>query len=87
MEAAALTQPMHRGHPPMADAPDRSCRQHDTTVMDGPERLARPHPQRDHPIDHHVAETAAVSRTEIRLGARHTRTRRSPSPPAGGTMT
>lgn len=75
MEAAALTQPMHRDHPPMADAQHEACRHPVITGMDGLKRPARPHPQRDHPIDHHVAETAAVSRTEVRLGARATRTR------------
>src|SRR5262249_10065808 len=46
----------------------------------GLERLARPHSQRDPPIDHHVAETTAGLRTEVSPGARSPRTRRSPSP-------
>jgi hypothetical protein len=72
--AAALTQQMHRGHPPWPAPPIAPARQPGHTGMDGLERLARPHTQRDHPIDHHVAETAAVSRTEVRPGARATRT-------------
>lgn len=50
------------------------------TVRAGrPRQTGAATPQRDHPIDHHVAETTAVSRTEVRPGARATRTRRSPS--------
>jgi len=59
VSAAALTQPMHRGHPPVADAPDCSCPPpRRCPGADGLERPARPHTQRDHPIDHHVAETS-----------------------------
>jgi len=82
VDAAALTQPMHRGHPPWPTpriSPAR--RPGNCPGADSLERPARPHPQRDHPIDHHVAETMEVSRTEVRLGARATRTRQiQPTP-------
>ena len=59
---------------PLADAPE-GRRRHLVHVTDGrPRETGAATYQRDHPIDHHVAETAAVSRIEVRLGARATRT-------------
>jgi hypothetical protein len=80
VEAAALTQPMHCGHPPWP-APWNVPARHPVRRTAGrPRETGAATHQRDHPIDHHVAETTAVSRTEVRPGARATRTRRSPTP-------
>jgi len=80
VEAAALTQPMHRGHPPVADAPQGSCSppSPDTPGTRTASKDRRGHtPSGTTPSIIMSPEPAnAVPRTEVRPGARATRTRR-----------
>ena len=84
VEAAALTQPMHRGHPPWP-TPRRGPARRPPGVYPGrgqPRKTgAATPPSGTTPSIIMSPEPAnAVPRTEVRPGARATRTRRSPSP-------
>jgi len=89
VNAAALTQPMHRGHPPVAGALQLSCPPpRDSAGMDGLERPARPHTSGTTPsIIMSPGPASTVPWTEVRPGARATRTRPSPSCPPEELMT
>jgi hypothetical protein len=81
VRAQPFVTPMRRGRLPACS------RRH--THVDGPQKTERPQrfPERDHPINHHVAGPAANpgSWTEVRLGARahtnRTANRARASPP------
>ena len=76
VNAAALAQPMHRGHPPAAGALQLSCPPLPGLCpeTDGLERLARPHTSGTTPSIILSPGSTAIPRTEVRPGARATRT-------------